>query len=228
MRISGNTRGTMCKLLASWHRMENLHFVHTNLPGRYPPCSALVLATGCRNGLGRRFDAPLESWSWGFEGWGGPTSRANEQGASLGPHPLTSLLEAVALWIANGQDRRDAWARLVLLGLGVAPPSVRKLFHASKDGCKFRCTDVICAAAILHPTHSTRTSISVLTTLSNCCPSPPDSLFLRLQCKGGRHEAVTAALPIPSQLFRVQVLTACSNTAVRSLSLSCRPWPDFF
>lgn len=116
MRISGNTRGTMCKLLASWHRMENLHFVHTNLPGRYPPCSALVLATGCGNGLGRRFDAPLESWSWGFEGWGGPTSRANEQGASLGPHPLTSLLEAVALWIANGQDRRDAWARLVLLG----------------------------------------------------------------------------------------------------------------
>ena len=79
--------GTMCKLLAPWHRMENLHFVHANLPRRYPPCSALVLATGCRNGLGRRFDAPLESWSWGLRAGAGqragPTSRARRSALTL-------------------------------------------------------------------------------------------------------------------------------------------------
>ena len=100
------------------------------------PCTPLYcLSTGCGHGLDRRFDALLGSWNWGFEGWGGPTSRARRSVFTL----LTSPLDEFGLLVRSpcGSQMGKIGAMLAWCRLGVAPPC--------KDGCKFRCTNMICA-----------------------------------------------------------------------------------
>jgi len=109
MRVGGNTRSTM-----------------------YSPCTALALAMGM-------------AWTGALmhsSGAGTGVSRAewaNEQGASLGSHPLNVTVGRIWALVRSpcGSQMGKIGAMLAWCRLGVAPPC--------KDDCKFRCTDMICA-----------------------------------------------------------------------------------